>query len=320
VGVHAMAMPTKTDIRAGSGMARTIAALAPDVLHCQDRRAGLVGRLVGRRYGVGAVVYTVHGVPDGLSTLVAGCAQAEPRRIVRDPLYCLVGERLMSAVAPGPIVVPCEALAEYVRRHLRQPAGSVHVVPNGVDLQRFRPTAGPDSSGVTAVWVGLMKQVKRVDELVRLVADVPGLELQLVGSGPIRDQVAATVRHLEASDRISLSGFHADPAGALAAADVFVLPSAAEAFPLALLQAMASGLPVVATRVGGVPDLVREGIDGFLIDADDWPAFRAALARLTGDAGLRATMGRAARQRVVEAFSLDVCIKRLLQVYEGAAA
>jgi glycosyltransferase involved in cell wall biosynthesis len=320
VGLHDVAMPAKTDLRGAVRLARTIATLAPDVLHCQDRRAGLVGRILGRRYRVGSVVYTLHGVPDGLSTRVAGCGQATAPRPIRDPLYYLGGEWLVARAAPGAIVVPCAALGEYVRRHLRQPAERVHVVPNGVDPNRFRPAAGPASDAVTAVWVGLMKQVKRVDELVHAAAGVPGLRLRLVGSGPIRDQVAATVQELGVADRVTLAGFAEDPASALAAADVFVLPSAAEAFPLALLQAMASGLPVVATRVAGVPEVVRDGVEGLLVDADDWPAFRHALHRIVEDHHLRAEMGRRARERVASSYTIGRCVERLLDVYEGTAA
>jgi glycosyltransferase involved in cell wall biosynthesis len=321
VELHDVSMPAKTDIRGAVRLGRSIASLAPDVLHCQDRRAGLVGRVIGRRYGIGQVVYTLHGVPDGLSTRVAGCAQAGPPRPVRDRLYYLGGERLAARAAPGPIVVPCEALVDYVRRELRQPDGRVHVVPNGVDVARFKPAGGAGADqAATAVWLGLMKPVKRVDELVRVAAGVTGLHLTLIGNGPLQAQVADTIGELDLSGRVTMSGFQDDPSAALAAADIFVLPSAAEAFPLAVLQAMASGLPVVATRVAGVPELVRDGVDGLLVDADDWPAFGDALRRLAGDADQRKAMGRSARARVAERFSLDACVDGLIEVYRGAAA
>jgi glycosyltransferase involved in cell wall biosynthesis len=320
VGLHEISMAAKTDVRGAAKLARTIATLAPDVLHCQDRRAGLVGRVLSRRYRIGKVVYTLHGVPDGLSTRVAGCAQAMPARPLRDPLYYLGGERLVARVSPGAIVVPCAALGEYARRHLRQPAERVHVVPNGVDPNRFRPAGPAGSDAVTAVWVGLMTPVKRVDELVHAASGVPGLRLRLVGSGPLRDQVAATVQQLGVSERVSLAGFADDPRRAFAAADLFVLPSAAEALPLALLQAMASGLPVLATRVAGVPEVVRDGVEGLLVDADDWPAFGQALQRLVDDHDLRSEMGRRARERVSSSFTLGRCVERLLDVYGDAAA
>jgi glycosyltransferase involved in cell wall biosynthesis len=319
VQLHDVAMPAKTDVRGAARLARAIGDLAPDVLHCQDRRAGLVGRALARRYRI-PTVYTLHGVPDGLSTRVAGCAQAEPLRPVRDRLYYVLGERLTARLAPGPIVVPCAALGEYARRDLRQPADRVHVVPNGVDLDRFHPRDRTPGREITAVWVGLMKPVKRVDELVRAVAEVPGLHLRLVGTGPLRDQVAATVREVGVADRVVLAGFADDPAAALADADLFVLPSAAEAFPLALLQAMASGLPVVATRVAGVPELVRHGVDGLLVDADDWHAFRQAVQLLAENAELRERLGRQARERVASGYGIGRCVEQLVAVYAGAAA
>lgn len=318
VAWHDVTMHTKTDLRGARRLSRTLDRLAADVLHCQDMRAGLVGRLLSCRQQVGTVVYTVHGVPDGLSARVAGNAQVSPAR-VRDRLYYLAGERLVARAAPAQLVVPCAAVGDYVRRHLRQPAHRLHVVPNGVDPERFRPSASRGRSGMTAVWLGVMNPVKRLEVLLHALAETRGVSLRLVGTGPTRDGVSRTVRDLGLSGRVTMCGFVDDPAPVFAGGDVFVLPSAAEAFPLALLQAMASGLPVIASRVGGIPELVRDGVDGLLVPADDPAALAGALRTLAGDGRARAEMGRRARERVVAKFSLDACVARLLQVYRGGA-
>jgi glycosyltransferase involved in cell wall biosynthesis len=315
---HEVSMQTKTDLRGARRLSRTLDRLSADVLHCQDMRAGLVGRLLSRRQQVGTVVYTVHGVPDGLSGRVAGNAQVAPGR-VRDRVYYLAGERLLARAAPAQLVVPCAAVGDYVERHLHQPAHRLHVVPNGVDPERFRPAAPHGRAGLAAVWLGVMNPVKRLDVLLRALAETPDVSLRLVGAGPTRGPVSRTVRELGLSARVTMCGFVDDPAPVFAGADVFVLPSAAEAFPLALLQAMASGLPVIASRVGGIPELVRDGVDGLLVPADDPAALAGALRTMAGDRQARAEMGRRARERVVAQFSLDTCVARLLHVYRGGA-
>jgi glycosyltransferase involved in cell wall biosynthesis len=142
--------------------------------------------------------------------------------------------------------------------------------------------------------------------------------VHLVGSGATRGEIVATVRELRLADRVTITDFVDDPTRVLTTADVFALPSAAEAFPLALLQAMACGLPVIATRVGGIAELVRDGTDGLLVPADDRAALTRALVTLAADAPAREAMGRSARERVVDAFSLDACVSGLLDVYGGA--
>jgi glycosyltransferase involved in cell wall biosynthesis len=315
VAWHDAWMRTKCDLRGAGEVARTLGRLSADVLHCQDMRAGLVGRVLGRSSG--SVVYTVHGVPDGLSARVAGNAQVATRRR-RDGLYYLGGERLIARVAPAQIVAPCAAIGDYARRHLRQPAHRVHVVPNGVDPARFRPAPRTSRSRVDAVWLGVMNPVKRLPVLLAAVAEVPEVSLRLVGTGPLRADVLRTVDDLRLTERVRVCEFVDDPTELLAGADLFVLPSAAEASPLALLQAMACGLAVIATRVGGVPELVRDGVDGLLVPPDDGAALAEALRTLATDTEARVDMGRRARERVLGSFSLDACVDRLLAVYGGA--
>lgn len=315
---HELPVTSKRDVRGATDVAGRLWALRPDVVHLQDRRAGWLGRgmapaLRARRSGVG-VVYTLHGVPDGLSDLVAGNARAAVRRR-RDPLLYLTGERLVSRWGGGRVVVPSTAVARYAVDHVGLPPRVVDVVPNGVDADRYK-TACPDRPVPRAVWVGVLAPVKRVGLLLDAVAGVPGLDLQVVGDGPLRAEVADRAGRADLAGRVELTGRVADAAPYLAEADLFVLTSAAENCPLALLEAMASGLPVVSTRVGGVPEVVRDGVDGLLCPADDPDALRSALRRLTGDPALRVRLGASARRRVLDGYTLDHCVDRLLETYD----
>jgi glycosyltransferase involved in cell wall biosynthesis len=317
VSWHRAEVRDKLDLVGARAVARQVRRLGPDVVHGQDRRAGLVSRLL-LRPGTGAVVYTLHGVPDQLADLVPGNLRCGSPS-ARDRLAYLTAERRLARLRGSTVVTPCEALARYARDAVGIAPERVAVVPNGVAAGQLLPPAGPSGEGTTtALWLGLMQPVKRLPALVRAAADVPGLRLTLVGDGPERAGVERAVDATGSRDRVQLAGYVADPAPYLAAADLLVLPSAAEACPLAVLRAMAAGLPVAASRAGGLPELVRDGVDGLLVPTGDDVALRAALAALVADPARRRRMGDSARRRVAERFTVERCARRLLAVYEAA--
>jgi glycosyltransferase involved in cell wall biosynthesis len=317
---HDVAVASKRDLRGGVASARRLWTLRPDVVHLQDRRAGWLGRglapaLRARKSRTG-VVYTLHGVADGLSDLVAGNARAAVRRR-RDGWYYLTGERAITRWGGARVVVPSSAVAAYAVEHVGLPREIVDVVPNGVDPARFGGGRGPTGDPV-AVWVGVLAPVKRVDLLLEAVAAVPRLRLILVGDGPLRDEVARRCAVSDLAGRVELAGWVDDPAALLTRADLYVLTSAAENCPLSLLEAMASGLPVAATAVGGVPEVVRDGVDGLLCAAGDVEAMTGALGRLAADPYLRAICGAAGRARILDGYTLDHCLDGLLASYAAS--
>jgi glycosyltransferase involved in cell wall biosynthesis len=302
----------KTDVAGATALVSLLRRERPDVVHCQDRRAGLFGRLAGRAAGVRGLVYTLHGVPESLGPLVPGnLVAATPRR--RDRFYYLTLERWLAR--SGRVVVPSEALARYVVDHVRVPAARVDVVRNGVDVARFTPGPGSGGASLRVVWLGLMVPVKRLDVLLAALRSVDGVTAVLAGDGPLRASVESGARGLD----VELPGFVADPAPLLAGADAFVLPSAAENCPLALLQAMACGLPVVASRVGGIPEVVTDGVDGLLVPPGEPEPLAAALTSLR-DKALRARLGAAARARAERDLDLGTCVTGLEAAYAKALA
>ncbi len=181
---HDVAVRHKTDLAGARELRRLLRTLSPDVLHCQDRRAGLLGRTVG--HGTARrIVYTVHGVADGLSDLVAGNARAAPRGRF-DRLRYLTSERWLDRFTPTEIVAVSGPVGRYVVDHARLPADRVHVVPNGIDANRFSPAAETSADASTILWLGVLAQVKRVEVLVRAIVQLPGARLILVGEGPER--------------------------------------------------------------------------------------------------------------------------------------
>lgn len=319
--VHVAGIDHAGDLRGAREVARVVAAVRPDVLHLQDRRAGLFGRVIAGAHSVPSV-YTLHGVPDQLAGLVPGNLPIAPARR-RDRLRYLRLERLLARTPRSAVVTPCRALATYARNHIGIPGHHVHAVPNGVGRAWLAPTATTRASGqdgpFRVVWLGLMQPVKRVPDLVAAVDRVPGVHLTLVGDGPERARIEAAVARSTDPHRVSIEGFRDDVAAALAEADVVALPSAAEACPMALLQAMALGIPVVATRVGGVPEVARDGVDGLLVAPGDVDQLARALATLAGDPRRRRAMGARAQRRVREHYGIVRTTRGLVDVYEGVA-
>ena len=195
--------------------------------------------------------------------------------------------------------------------------GRVHVIPSGVDLRLFArrlPDPAPDLPRPRVLFVGRLAAQKGVSTLLDAVPLLrTGAAVALVGDGPQRAALERQAGHLGA-DRVRFQGFvpHAEVPAWLAAADVLVLPSVYEELGSVLLEAMAAGLPVVASAVGGIPDAL--GAAGRLVPPSDPAALAAAVDEVLDDPALAAGMGDAARRRAT-AFSWDALAGRVLDVY-----
>ena len=328
VTMHELEIASKGDLRGAAALARLVSRLKPSVLHCQDRLAGLFGRTVIRGGHVG-VVYTLHGVPDALAGLVAGnLGPSEPG--LNGRLAYLAGERWLSRSSRSLVVTPCQALAEYAVSHVGIRPGRVHVVHNGVGpgwlniAPRSTGVEGPSAidSVVRLVWLGVMQPVKRVPELIHAIAEVAqsaNVTLTLIGDGPERPQIESAVAKHGVTDRVEFAGFRSDPATLLRTADILVLPSGAEACPMAVLQGMACSLPIVASRVGGLDELVRDGVDGILVTPGSHQDLVRALRDLVEHRSTRLSMGADARARLHARFTAEQMVGKLLDVYAEAA-
>jgi len=189
-------------------------------------------------------------------------------------------------------------------------------IVNGVDTTYFAPPEEKEALPfVKAVFVGRLTTQKGVDVLLRAWAQLAEpRELILVGDGAERPSLEALASELKL-DHVTFTGSTNDVRSYLQQADLFVLPSRSEGIPNALLEAMACGLPVVASAVGGIPDVVQDGESGLLVPSEDVPALAAAIRRLLADSDLRHKMGQKARQRVVSDYSLKAATTRHLDLY-----
>ncbi len=197
------------------------------------------------------------------------------------------------------------------------------VIPNGLDVSRFRPIAR--CGGVRHVGtLARLHPVKGLDVLVDALAllrpEAPDLEATIVGEGPERAALERRIAERGLAGRVRLAGHRDDVAAALAALDVFVLPSRSEAFPNAAIEAMASALPVIASEVGGVPELIEDGRSGLLVPPGRPDALARAILELTRRPERARAMGRRGRADVLARFSFDRMVAGFEALYLEIAA
>lgn len=311
---------TARDLAMARLLRRLARTLRPDVVHLHFCVIFSLLPLALRAGGARNVIATEH-----ISLPFA------TRSLPRD-----VAARLRNGVCLG-AVRKILAVSDYVRRRLvvsdHVPASLVDVLYNGVDLSRFRPVAEsarairarlglpPDGEVVTSV--GQLIDFKGLDYLIdaaALLRTRPGLTVLVVGDGDRRDALAAQIDRLGLAGRVRLLGKRDDVHALLAASDLFVCPSVwDEALGYVILEAMAVGLPAVASRVGGIPEVVREGETGLLVPPRDATALAGAIASLLDDPARRRAMGQAGRRIVGEDFSMERAIAATVDLYAGLA-
>jgi glycosyltransferase involved in cell wall biosynthesis len=308
------------DLLATIRLARIMRAERPEILHTHTAKAGAVGRvaalLAGRRRPP-IIVHTFHG------HVLRGYFGRFWTGVFR------LLERLLARITDVLVAVSPEVRDELVAFGIA-PATKFRVIRLGIELdERLSPdsAARAETRRVMGIgderfvvgWIGRMTAVKRTDvvlESFRKLRD-EGVDavLCMVGDGPDRHSVEDLAGELGIMRDSLFPGYQEDVGPFFAAFDVFVLPSGNEGTPVTAIEALASGCPVVATRVGGVPDVVTDGEDGFLVDPGDVEGLAASLARLANDPALRARMGGAGRERMRSRYAVDRLIDDIDRLY-----
>ena len=221
-------------------------------------------------------------------------------------------------------------IARWLQEHVGVEPARIRQLYSGVDVERFSPSPAParegrgEGSSLTVGTVGRLDPVKNQASLLQAVLSlatrVPNLRLTIVGDGPLRASLEAQTASLGLTDRVTFTGARSDTPDLMRSFDVFVLPSINEGISNTILEAMATGLPVVAGRVGGNPELVADGLTGRLYDPTDPAALEQALLPYLTDPALREAQGKAARARVVQNFSLDAMVTRYSALYDELLA
>ena len=290
-------------------LARILRRLRPRLLHSHMFHANVLARAVRLVCPVPVVISTAHSVVE------SGRHSAGARR--REWLY-----RLTDWLADRTVSV-CEAGAARYAAVGAAPRGKLRVIPNAVDTSRFRPDAGARVEvrrrlgiGGEFVWlaVGRLMWKKDYESMLRAFAPQPEALLLIAGAGPQEPELRGLAGELEANVRFL--GLRDDVAALMAAADAFVLSSVVEGLPVALLEAAASGLPCVATGVGGTGEAVLHERTGYVVPPRDPAALAAAMLRLARlPPEERRRMSQAARAHAVERFDLNTVLDRWEQLY-----
>jgi glycosyltransferase involved in cell wall biosynthesis len=190
----------------------------------------------------------------------------------------------------------------------KQPVVDAHAefhVPHGAPL-----------IGNVAALVGHKGHKHLIGAAGRVVREVPDARFLILGEGELRDALEKQIKDLGLERHVALGGFRADAVSLQKSFDIFAMSSVTEGLGSAMLDAMACGTPVVATRAGGIPEAVVDGQSGLLVPPNDDPALAAAIVRLLRDPELRKKLGAAGRARVVDEFSVERMVTKTLEVYE----
>ena len=279
----------------------------PQLVHVNSAKAAALGRLAAWLAGVPIRVYTVHGwaflAHRGLASTAYRWVERALRPLTTVTVCVSENERQAGLAARA-----CEERTTIVIR-------------NGVTTRALDVTK-PRSARPRLVMVGRLQAPKDPITLVRALAMVHAgdIEAVLVGDGPERAAVEDEIGRLGLGSAVRLLGERTDVAELLATADVFVLSTHSEGLPLSVLEAMAAGLPVVASNVGGIPELVADGVSGLLVPPGDPDALAEAIERLLENPRLSQQLGLAGRRRVLENFDLEAVREAHLALYRRMLA
>lgn len=287
-----------------------------DLVHTHSSKAGVLGRLAARIAGVSAIVHTIHG-----------WSFNDTQSLVRQHSYMQL-ERMAARWSDRLIAVSARNRDVGLQLGIGQ-AGQYRVIHSGIDVKQFRrPTVarheirralGYSDEHVVVGSVACLKAQKAPLDFIAAAAMAHAADARMrffiAGDGEMRAEVEAAIARHRMQDVVQLLGWRDDVVDLLHGMDLFLLTSLFEGLPRAVLQAMAAGVPVVATNVDGTPEVVLEGRTGLLVSAGDTAATAAALLRLAGDLQLRSALRDEATVRLGARFEIGRMVRDLDELY-----
>lgn len=309
-GVRLLVLPRRSrfDVLSWRPLHKLLRDERIEVLHSHMFGSNVSGVIMGRLAGVPAVV-----------------AHEHTWSFEGQPLRRFLDRELIARLSDAFVAVSSEDKRRMIEIEGIDPDDIVHI-PNGVPATQpaepkdLRPELGLGPDDVVVGSVGVLRPQKAFDVLIRAASVVrsrfPAVKFIIAGPGRQRESLEALIRELDLGEVVRLLGARTDVPDLLGAFDVAVCSSDFEGSPLSVMEYMEAGLPVVSTRVGGVPDLIEDGVHGHLVPPRDPEALATAIERLLPDRAARQRMGKAARERRLAEFEIDVMVRRVEALYE----
>jgi glycosyltransferase involved in cell wall biosynthesis len=293
-----------------------------DIVHTHNSKAGILGRLAAKLAGVPVIVHTVHGF-----------AFHDQEPVWRQSLFRHL-ERLGSRWCDKMIFIS-QPLIDWALEERITEREKIEKIYSGIQLDQFHPVTADVKMKNRERW-----QLKKEEAVVGIVSKlwegkghttliesfkvlkqrIPNARLIIVGEGDLYSELLRAVNENGLRESVLFTGFQMDVAKVLSTFDVAVLPSFFEGMGRVLLEAMAMEKPVVASRVGGIPDLVKHNVNGLLVPPGDVIELANALERLLSDNRLARSMGQEGRKRIQEQFSSEVMVRSIHRVYQDLLA
>jgi glycosyltransferase involved in cell wall biosynthesis len=312
------------DLRAFLDIRTAIIAVAPAVVHVNSSKAGGMGALAARLAHIPCIIYTVHGLP-----------QREDRSwIAKKIIACIVW---LSALLAHRVIAVTAGDAEILRRQpfLRK---KVHYIPNGIEHAGLDRTPAREiiRTHITdpavrkklthPLWVGTVAELTdnkghryALEAFIEMRHRHPDVAYVIVGEGELSEEYKKFVELHDLADHVFFTGFVPNGPQLYSAFDVYLSPSIKEGMPYTILEAMASGVPVVATSVGGVPDVIEDGVSGTLIPPASPRAIAGAIARILEDGAYGARLGEAGRSNTLSSHTRSAMAARTFALYTHCA-
>ncbi len=284
---------------------RILRRSAPDVVHLHGMPSGTFGRLALLGTGIGTLVH--------IHTQISVAHEITPSLARR--------ERMLSRL-PGVILAISESVKRDLVEELGVAEGRIEVLPGGVrdvaipERALSRTRFGLEPADFAIVSLASLKEIKGQDTLIRSIVDLEGAKLLLAGEGPFKEELIRLTDDLGASGSVRFLGHVTDVPELLAASDVVALASyPREGLSLAMIEGLRAARPGVVSAVGGLPEVIEEGWNGFVVPPGDPDAFARAFRRLLSEPATREEMGRRSRARFLERYELSGYLAQLEGLY-----
>jgi glycosyltransferase involved in cell wall biosynthesis len=302
-----------TDCKAFFEILKVIRKIKPDVLHTHTSKAGFIGRIAGRIAGVNVAVHMPHG------HIFYGYFSSIKTRlfIFLEKIAALFTYRILT-------LTEIEKL-DYIREKIAR-AEKIATIPCGIDIDRYslshrtvRNEFGIPAGLPVIGWVGRVESVKGCEYFLRachlIKKEMPEARYLIVGEGPLKGEMEELARKLDVSEEVIFAGYRTDMPEIMNSIDLLLHTPLNEGLGRVLLEAMVCEKPVVAADVGGIPEIIEHGVQGFLVPAGDYTSMARESLRILKDPELARLIGCAGRERALD-FSTENMVRKIHNLYK----